>query len=152
MTDTSVFHLDTTDPYGLYVCQDGTRTRLADIRNGEVVRVHGEYAYVASTLGGVYRCRQDGCAGTAQELASSEEGLSSLAVDDTGVYWTVLGSDSAPTGALRTVPHDGSAPAHTVVPELSQPTSVQLSGGFVYWVEKGLIGVAGSGRVARIRT
>jgi hypothetical protein len=151
MTDTRIFHLDTTDPFGLYECQDDVRTRLADIRGGNVVRFSGEYAYVASTTGGVYRCHQDGCAGTAEDVATGEDGLSSLAVDDTGVYWTVRGSDSAPTGALRTAPLDGSEPAHTVVDELSQPTSVQVSGGFVYWVEQGLIGVTDSGRVARIR-
>ena len=151
VTAEGVFYIDSTDPWGLYRCFEGVRTYYADIRNGRVVRAFGEYIYAATSDGSIARCHKEGCAGQAEPLVVGSTGLTSMAVDATGIYWTTVGSDTAATGELLRTSLDGTDPVQPMATGLAGPTSLQIAGDFAYWAEPGISGLVGSGRVARIR-
>lgn len=145
---------DTTDPSGLYRCDStgGMSTRLTSIA-GQVVRLFGDTAYVMSANAQkVYSCPAAGCGGLETDLATNLAGLTSMAVDASGVYFTLSGSDSAPTGSVLTCPLTGCTGAPKVVASgQARPTSVHVANGFAYWVNSGVDGVTDSGAVMRVR-
>jgi hypothetical protein len=150
-----LYWLETTDPAGLYACSaaGGAAARLT-AESGQVVRLVGDTLYVLRQFGDViYRCAKSGCSGSGTPLVNGQLSAGSLAVDARGIYWTVPGSDTAATGEVRTCPSDGCGAAgpRVLASGLARPTDVKVQGDDVLWVNQGLIGVASSGSVMRVR-
>lgn len=154
--DASLFWLESTDPAGLYACprQGSAMPLRLTADRGSIVRLHEDTLFVARNTGdGIYRCSKDGCGGQGTDVVTGEAGISSLAVDARGLYWTTPGSASEATGTVKTCPLDGCGEQgpRVLATGLAQPTDVHLLGDDVVWVEQGLTGTAASGAIRRVR-
>lgn len=154
--DATVYWMESTDPGGLYSCPrvgSGTPLRLTAER-GQVVRLLGEDLYVLRSPGdGVYRCAATGCSGAGTPVLTGELNAGSLAIDETGLYWTVPGSETEATGEVRTCPLAGCGAEgpRVLASGQAQPTDITLAGPDVLWVNQGLTGSASTGAIMRVR-
>jgi hypothetical protein len=150
-TTTGAFYGESENVGVIYTCQGTTKTGLANVGPPRFVRVVSDTVYAAKGQVGVYRCATVGCSGEASPIITGLTDISSMAVDATGVYWTSVGSATAPTGGLYRMNVDGTGSVATIAENLAQPTSLQLAEGYAYWVEQGISGQTGTGRIARVR-
>jgi hypothetical protein len=156
LSESAAFWGETTDPWGLYGCSfsaGAKATRLTSVSGGQVVRVLGSMVYVMSaTAQKIYACGTAGCGGLESDIATGLAGLTSMAVDASGVFFSVAGSDSAPTGSVLGCPLTGCTGAPRVLASSqARPTSVHVANGYVYWTNRGNDGVTDSGAVMRVR-
>lgn len=155
--ETTVYWLEGTDPAGLYSCllaAPGPPALSLTAERGQVVRLVGDDLYVLRRPGtGIYRCPRTGCDGVGVPLVTDQLEAGSMAVDETGIYWTVPGSDTQPTGEVRSCPLDGCGDEAPRVLAAGQPrpTDITLSGGDIFWVNQGLPDAPSTGAIMRVR-
>jgi hypothetical protein len=155
--ETTVYWLEGTDPAGLYSCllaAPGPPAMSLTAERGQVVRLEGDDLYVLRRPGtGIYRCPRTGCDGVGIPLVTGQLDASSMAVDETGIYWTVPGSDTEATGEVRSCPLVGCGDEAPRVLAAGQPrpTDITLSGPDVFWVNEGLPETPSTGAIMRVR-
>jgi hypothetical protein len=92
------------------------------------------------------------CAGTCAlgrcivTLATSQGHPVAMALDDTSVYWTALGSGCpASDGTVVRAPKDGSSAPVVLASGLASPQGIAVDGANVYWAEQGCAGAGSDG-------
>ncbi|WP_437638630.1 hypothetical protein [Sorangium sp. So ce854] len=113
--------------------------------------IQGDVHYLMSEeKGAIYACDKSGCGGSPDIFVEGERSLTSMAVASTGVYWTAGGTDTIADGAVKMCSLNGCGAGPRIIASgQARPTSIRLRNGFVYWTNRGLVGSARSGEVAR---
>ncbi|WP_437936610.1 hypothetical protein [Sorangium sp. So ce341] len=153
MDGTKVYFAEGTSPWGVYFCTPGQNHSWPQL-HGEVVAVmtiHDDVHYgMSASTGSILTCHKDGCGGSPDIFVGGEQGLTSMAVGSTGVYWTSNGTGTSADGAVKMCPLTGCGDGPRIIASgQARPTSVRLRNGFVYWANRGLDGRESSGQVMR---
>ncbi|WP_437963776.1 hypothetical protein WMF04_29100 [Sorangium sp. So ce260] len=151
--DTLVYFAESTNPAGVYFCKPGQGQPWPQL-HGErvaVMAIHGELHYaMTSSTGSILTCHKEGCGGSPDIFVEGEQGLTSMAVGSTGVYWTSSGTGTSADGAVKMCPLTGCGAGPRIIASAqARPTSVRLRNGFVYWANRGLEESEGSGEIMR---
>ncbi|HEY6722752.1 MAG TPA: hypothetical protein VI197_01940 [Polyangiaceae bacterium] len=118
---------------------------------GTVVRIHADTVFVMAQ-DSIYTSPQTASGGFGTDFVAEQTGLTSMAVNANGVYWTVSGDAETANGALRTCPLSGcpdSGPLELATGQ-AQPTSLHVVGGFAYWLNRNVPGAANANSVMRV--
>lgn len=110
----------------------GRPEHVIDARDVSALASDGTHLFWTErrTLGAVRTCSVDGCAGSARDLAAGEIMATSLAVDDSGVYWTTTPEGR---GAVRRADKDG-ANVGTLASGEEFPRFAVTDRDHVYWL------------------
>jgi hypothetical protein len=141
---------------GLFVCTvaDDCASGVKKLLDyADHVASNGTTAFVSQKSGGtIASCdATNGCSGSGTTLATGENGVTSIAVDDKNVYWTIKGSGTAPDGTVRACALPDCKPGpRTIAGNQAWPIAIQVVDNFVYWMNKGTT-TANTGQVVRIR-
>lgn len=102
----------------------------------------------ATSSEGIKSCASTGCGGSATVLDANDKAAAAIAANDTIVAWVNPGDTAKATGSVRicALPDCAGGPK-TIADAQEQPVSVTLSGGFVYWANRGV--GAGKGSIWR---
>jgi hypothetical protein len=101
-----------------------------------------------STGGTLYKCAATGCT-TATSIDTSDLGITSLAADANGVYFT--GTQGSNPGVFQCpLAGCGSGGAVQIASQQSSPGFVLTDAKFVYWVDVGADGGVGSSSIMRV--
>lgn len=133
-----------------------TLVTVAQSPDAGLVRVHKDTVYWMDEdtveRGRIRSCAVTGCANPAT-LVKGQEGLKSFAIDDTGIYMTVEGGTTTPTGEIR-VCRDLTAGCgmqlEVLAPAQPRPNVITLDGEAAYWTTLGVTSVTNSAGVRRV--
>lgn len=95
--------------------------------------------YILDSSGNIGSCPNTGCSNILTPLATNESGVSSMAVDDSGLYWIASGGDIRHCA----IPDCAGGPTMLVRGQ-TNPVSISLSDQYIFWVNRGSGTVPGS--------
>jgi hypothetical protein len=128
-------------------CADAPKVIATDVSPRDLV-VDDAYAYWLSSDWTLQRCAIAGC-GRSPELLTVISGGSALVQREAQLYWIASQTGPSATGAIMTLPKDGSSPARTVVDGVRRgasaegvqmPAALAVDATNVYWLETGSLG------------
>jgi hypothetical protein len=150
MDGSTVYWAHTTDPGGVYFCTPGVPAVQLHAEAGAAMAIVGDTHYVMSALKGtIFACKKAGCGGAPTAFAEAQDGLTSMAADEKGVYWTTGGVVKG-DGSVKTCPLSGCEGEPFVIASGQDgPTSITLRGDMIYWANRGAPGVPNTGSLMR---
>jgi hypothetical protein len=114
---------------------DGSLPTVLDSLSATTIAIDATRVYTVSPSGGnapqglVVACAKSGCDGNYTTLASGQNGVWGIAVDDSNVYWTSQMSNSP--GGLMKAPLDGGSAVPLVA--ATSANAIAVAGGFVFF-------------------